>query len=68
MKLLLECGAEVHALNCGDQTPYETSLAYGYREIADLLWKYGTGKGRFDDIPLVLVSTAISDWRFDFSP
>ena len=66
--MLLECGAEVHALNSDGQTPYETSLAFGYREIADLLWEYGAGKARFDDISYVSVSTAISDWRFDFSP
>ena len=37
VKLLLEYGAEVHALNSDGQTPYETSLVFGYREMADLL-------------------------------
>ncbi|KAH9976054.1 hypothetical protein BJV77DRAFT_1054516 [Russula vinacea] len=43
VKLLLERGADVHALNGEGETPYQTSLAFGYREIADLIREYGAG-------------------------
>jgi ankyrin repeat protein len=37
VKLLLERGADIHALNSDGQTPYQTLLTCGYREVADLL-------------------------------
>ena len=54
VKLLLERGADVHALNGDGQTPYQLSLAYGYREIADLLREHGAGRARFEEILLWL--------------
>jgi ankyrin repeat protein len=54
VKLLLERGADVHAMNGEGETPYQVSLRRGYREIADLLQKYGAGRlgERFDEILL----------------
>jgi ankyrin repeat protein len=51
-KLLLERGADIHAMNREGQTPYQVSLARGRREVADLLWKHGAGRlgERFDEI------------------
>ena len=66
MKLLLERGADVHTLDGYGQTPYQTSLAYGYREIADLLHEHGAGRARSEDFFYGL--TAMSDLHFDFSP
>ncbi len=51
-KLLLEFGADVHALNGDGQTPYQVSVAFGYGEIADLIREYGAGRTRFDWILL----------------
>ena len=50
VKLLLERGADVHAVNGEGETPYQVSLRRGHREIADLLWKHGAGRlgDRFD--------------------
>ena len=64
MKLSLERGADIDAMNDEGETPYQLSLRSGYREIADLLQKNGAGRlgERFDDL------NALSDWRFDFSP
>ena len=54
VKVLLERGADIHAINGEGQTPYQESLASGYREITDLLWKNGAGRlgERFDKILL----------------
>jgi len=52
-KLLLERGADIHAMNSEGEIPYQVSLRRGYREIADLLQKYdGAGRlgERFDEI------------------
>jgi ankyrin repeat protein len=38
VELLLERGADIQTLNDEDDTPYELSLQYGFRKIADLLW------------------------------
>ena len=48
VKLLLERGADIHAVNAEGETPYQVSLQSGEREIADLLRKHGAGKERFD--------------------
>jgi ankyrin repeat protein len=52
--LLLERGADIHAMNDRGETPYQVSLRSGYREIADLLRKNGAGRlgERFEDILL----------------
>ena len=50
VKLLLERGAEIHALNGEGETPYQASLAWGYREIGDLLREHGAGRERFEEI------------------
>ncbi len=47
VKLLLEHGADVHALNGEGQTPYQLSLQKGYREIANLLLEHGADEARF---------------------
>jgi ankyrin repeat protein len=54
VKLLLERGGDIHAIDGEGQTPYQLSLAYGKREIADLLWENGAGRvgERFDEILL----------------
>ena len=44
VKLLLECGADAHAMNNEGQTPLELSLQRGYPEITDLLRKHGAGR------------------------
>jgi ankyrin repeat protein len=49
--LLLERGADIHAMNDKGETPYQVSLWSGYQEIADLLLKNGVGE-RFDEILL----------------
>jgi ankyrin repeat protein len=54
VKLLLERGADVRALSPEGETPYELSLAYGHREISDLLREHGTGNPRFEEIFLWL--------------
>jgi len=41
VKLLLERGADIHAVNREGQSPYQGSLVRGYREIADLIWGRG---------------------------
>jgi ankyrin repeat protein len=43
VKLLFERGADVHALNDEGETPYQVSLASGYREIVDFLREQGAG-------------------------
>jgi len=48
VKLLLERGADVHALNPEGQTPYQESLAYGDFEIAGLFREHGVGKTMSD--------------------
>ena len=48
VKLLLERGADIHALDHEGQTPYQKSLAFGRGEIADLLRERGAGRSRFD--------------------
>jgi ankyrin repeat protein len=54
VRLLLERGADIHAMNRDGETPYQVSLAYGKREIADLLRNHGAGRlgERFDEILL----------------
>jgi ankyrin repeat protein len=54
VKLLLERGADIHAMNDRGETPYQVSLRAGCREIADLLWEDGAGRlgERFDEILL----------------
>ena len=58
VKLLIERGADIHAMNDGGETPYQISLRYGNgagnREIADLLRDNGASRfrERFDDIVL----------------
>ncbi|KAN0113761.1 hypothetical protein V8E52_007414 [Russula decolorans] len=44
VKLLLERGADVHAVNGQGQTPYQESLASGYGKIAELLREHGAGR------------------------
>ena len=51
VKLLLDRGADVHAVNDEGETPYGLSLGYGYRG-ADLIRKHG--RERFDEILLWL--------------
>jgi ankyrin repeat protein len=46
VKLLLERGADMHAMNSDDETPYQLSLQKGKRNIADLLWEHGAGTSR----------------------
>jgi ankyrin repeat protein len=50
VKLFLERGADRHATNGEGQTPYEASLAFGFREVADLLRAHGASSERFDEI------------------
>jgi ankyrin repeat protein len=50
VKLLLERGADVHALGENGETSYQISLQRGYREIADLLREHGVGSSRFEGI------------------
>jgi ankyrin repeat protein len=54
VKLLLERGADIHAINDKGEKLYQLSLRTGRREIADLLWKNGAGRlgERFDEILL----------------
>jgi ankyrin repeat protein len=52
VKLLLENGADVHALNDEGETAYQLSLKRGFREIADLLREHGAGRERFEEILL----------------
>jgi ankyrin repeat protein len=54
VKLLLERGADMHAMNGEGETPYQVSLRKGNREISDLLRKHGAGRlgERFDEILL----------------
>jgi ankyrin repeat protein len=44
VKLLLERGADIHAMNDEGETPYQLSLQRGNREIADLLREHGAGR------------------------
>jgi ankyrin repeat protein len=44
VKLLLERGADVHAVNDEGETPYQVALQQGYREVAELLLKNGAGR------------------------
>jgi ankyrin repeat protein len=55
VKLLLERGADIHAMNDEGETPYQVSLRKGNREIADLLRKNGAGRlgERFDRDPFM---------------
>ena len=46
MKLLLERGADVNALDGHGETPYQISLTHGYREIADFFLEHGAGGER----------------------
>jgi ankyrin repeat protein len=68
VKLLLERGADIRAMNGEGETPYQVSLRKGEREIADLLRNHGGGRPgeRFDESIYDLI--ALSDWRFDFRP
>jgi len=50
VKLLLECGADVHAEDARGETPYQILLRRGHREIADYLQRHGAGGERFDEI------------------
>lgn len=53
MKLLLERGADVHAMDGRGETPYQLLLRGGYREMAYLLREHGAGSAareRFDEI------------------
>jgi len=52
---LLERGADIHAMNREGQTPHQVSLAYGQREVADLLWRHGADRlgERFDEFVLI---------------
>jgi ankyrin repeat protein len=54
VKLLLERGADIHAMSGEGETPYQVSLRKGNREIVDLLRKHGgASRGeRFDEILL----------------
>ncbi len=52
VKLLLERGADLHAMNDEGVTPYQLLLERGHREMADHLQRYSTGRERFDDILL----------------
>jgi ankyrin repeat protein len=54
VKLLLERGADVHALNGEGQIPYQVSLASGHREVADFLQEHSAGRARFEEIFLWL--------------
>jgi ankyrin repeat protein len=50
VKLLLERGADVHALNSEGLTARQASLAFGYREIADILREHEAGRAKFDEV------------------
>ena len=54
VKLLLERGAEIHAVNGHGQTPYQVSLAWGHRGVADLLREHGAATARSEEISLCL--------------
>jgi len=45
VKLLLERGADIDAMNDVSEAPYQVSLRTGNREIADLLQKHDSEKG-----------------------
>ena len=51
-RVLIDRGADVGAVNGRGQTPYQLSLAYGYREVGNLLREHGAGRERFGDILL----------------
>jgi ankyrin repeat protein len=55
VKLLLERGADIHAMNAVGETPYQLSVQKGNREIADLLRKHGADRlgERFEEIPFM---------------
>jgi ankyrin repeat protein len=53
-RVLIDHGADVHAVSGKGQTPYQLSLAYGYREIGNLLLEHGAGTERSDYILLWL--------------
>ena len=59
VKLLLERGADAHAMNNEGQTPLELSLQRGYPEVTDLLRKHGAGRARFDESFLTLILSLI---------
>jgi ankyrin repeat protein len=68
VKLLLERGADIHALNHEGHTPYQLSLPSGSGEIADLLYSgnmvrvdRGSTKSFYD------LNALYSNWRFGFS-
>jgi ankyrin repeat protein len=52
MKLLLERGADIHAMNDEGETSYQLSLRSGYREIADYFGRMVRADigERFDEI------------------
>jgi len=52
VKPLLECGANVHTEDSRGELPYQLLLRRGHREMADYIWRYGTGRERFDDFLL----------------
>jgi ankyrin repeat protein len=54
VKLLLERGADIDALDGHGHTPYQISLQSGYREITDLLREHGADRSRFEEILLWL--------------
>ena len=48
MKLLLERGADAHAVTDEGETPYQLSVQRGHAEVADLLREHSAGnKTRF---------------------
>jgi ankyrin repeat protein len=51
-KLLLDYGADVHALDDHGQSAYQASLSFGHQDVADLLRKHDAGRARFEEILL----------------
>lgn len=45
-RLLLERGADVHALSEEGKTPYQPPLIYGCRAVADLFREHNAGEAR----------------------
>jgi ankyrin repeat protein len=68
VKLLLEHGADVLAVNSEGQTPYQVSLAFGHGEIVDYS-RSVAGTGKFEGLAASFSgSDSISDWHFNFGP
>jgi hypothetical protein len=69
VKLLLERGADVHAMNDKGETAYQVSMQRGHRKIADLLREHGACTARFEESSGSFYDpNAMSDSHFDFSP